>query len=156
MRLINLILLIVLVALVIFSSINWQAITEPVPLSLLFSDTEAPLGLILLTITGLLTLLFLGFVVYMQSSTLVTRRKLNKEVEEQRKLANKAELSRFTELRTFLEIELQQLKTQGADVHKKVEVRLSEVEIAVKGAVEESGASLSAYIGELGDRLNKK
>ncbi|HIE90216.1 MAG TPA: LapA family protein [Methylophilaceae bacterium] len=156
MRLINLILLIVLVALVIFSAINWQAITEPVPLSLLFSDTEAPLGLILLTITGLLTLLFLGFVVYMQSSTLVTRRKLNKEVEEQRKLANKAELSRFTELRTFLEIELQQLKTQGADVHKKVEVRLSEVEIAVKGAVEESGASLSAYIGELGDRLNKK
>jgi hypothetical protein len=92
----------------------------------------------------------------MQSSTLVTRRKLNKEVEEQRKLANKAELSRFTELRTFLEMELQQLKTQGADVHKKVEVRLSEVEIAVKGAVEESGASLSAYIGELGDRLNKK
>jgi uncharacterized integral membrane protein len=156
MRLINLILLIVLVALVIFSAINWQAITEPVPLSLLFSDTEAPLGLILLTITGLLTLLFLGFVVYMQSSTLVTRRKLNKEVEEQRKLANKAELSRFTELRTFLEMELQQLKTQGADVHKKVEVRLSEVEIAVKGAVEESGASLSAYIGELGDRLNKK
>ncbi|MEO1946628.1 MAG: LapA family protein, partial [Methylophilaceae bacterium] len=150
MRLINLILLIVLVALVIFSAINWQAITEPVPLSLLFSDTEAPLGLILLTITGLLTLLFLGFVVYMQSSTLVTRRKLNKEVEEQRKLANKAELSRFTELRTFLEMELQQLKTQGADVHKKVEVRLSEVEIAVKGAVEESGASLSAYIGELG------
>jgi uncharacterized integral membrane protein len=156
MRLINLILLIVLVALVIFSAINWQAITEPVPLSLLFSNTEAPLGLILLTITGLLTLLFLGFVVYMQSSTLVTRRKLNKEVEEQRKLANKAELSRFTELRTFLEMELQQLKTQGADVHKKVEVRLSEVEIAVKGAVEESGASLSAYIGELGDRLNKK
>jgi uncharacterized integral membrane protein len=156
MRLINLILLIVLVALVIFSAINWQAITEPVPLSLLFNNTEAPLGLILLTITGLLTLLFLGFVVYMQSSTLVTRRKLNKEVEEQRKLANKAELSRFTELRTFLEMELQQLKTQGADVHKKVEVRLSEVEIAVKGAVEESGASLSAYIGELGDRLNKK
>ncbi len=156
MRLINLILLIVLVALVIFSAINWQAITEPVPLSLLFSDTEAPLGLILLTITGLLTLLFLGFVVYMQSSTLVTRRKLNKEVEEQRKLANKAELSRFTELRTFLEIELQQLKTQGADVHKKVEARLSEVETAVKGAVEDSGASLSAYIGELGDRLNKK
>ncbi|MEO1956993.1 MAG: LapA family protein [Methylophilaceae bacterium] len=156
MRLINLILLIVLVALVIFSAINWLAITKPVPLSLLFSDVEAPLGLILLTITGLLTLLFLGFVVYMQSSTLVTRRKLNKEVEEQRKLANKAELSRFTELRTFLEIELQQLKAQGADVHKKVEARLSEVETAVKGAVEDSGASLSAYIGELGDRLNKK
>ena len=128
----------------------------PVPLSLLFGDVEAPLGLILLAATGLLALLFLGFVVYMQSSTLVIRRKLNKEVEEQRKLANEAEASRFTELRTYLETELQQLKAQGSEVHEKVEARLSEIEAVVKGVVEESGTSLSAYIGELGDRLDKK
>ena len=156
MRIINFILLIALVALVIFAAINWQAIMAPVPLSLLFGDVEAPLGLILLAATGLLALLFLGFVVYMQSSTLVIRRKLNKEVEEQRKLANEAEASRFTELRTYLETELQQLKAQGSEVHEKVEARLSEIEAVVKGVVEESGTSLSAYIGELGDRLDKK
>ena len=123
MRIINFILLIALVALVIFAAINWQAIMAPVPLSLLFGNVEAPLGLILLAATGLLALLFLGFVVYMQSSTLVIRRKLNKEVEEQRKLANEAEASRFTELRTYLETELQQLKAQGSEVHEKVESR---------------------------------
>jgi uncharacterized integral membrane protein len=155
-RLINLILLIVMVALVIFAAINWQAIMTPVPLSLLFGEAEAPLGLILLAATGLLALLFLGFVVYMQSSTLVLRRKLNKEVEEQRKLANEAEASRFTELRTYLETELAQLKAQSAEVHQKVESRLSEAETALKAVVEESGTSLSAYIGELGDRLDKK
>lgn len=156
MRIINFILLIALVALVIFAAINWQAIMAPVPLSLLFGNVEAPLGLILLAATGLLALLFLGFVVYMQSSTLVIRRKLNKEVEEQRKLANEAEASRFTELRTYLETELQQLKAQGSEVHEKVESRLTEIETVVKGVVEESGTSLSAYIGELGDRLDKK
>jgi len=156
MRIINFILLIALVALVIFAAINWQAIMAPVPLSLLFGNVEAPLGLILLAATGLLALLFLGFVVYMQSSTLVIRRKLNKEVEEQRKLANEAEASRFTELRTYLETELQALKAQGSEVHEKVETRLSEIETVVKGVVEESGTSLSAYIGELGDRLDKK
>ena len=156
MRIINFILLIALVALVIFAAINWQAIMAPVPLSLLFGNVEAPLGLILLAATGLLALLFLGFVVYMQSSTLVIRRKLNKEVEEQRKLANEAEASRFTELRTYLETEWQQLKAQGSEVHEKVESRLTEIETVVKGVVEESGTSLSAYIGELGDRLDKK
>ena len=156
MRIINFILLIALVALVIFAAINWQAIMAPVPLSLLFGNVEAPLGLILLAATGLLALLFLGFVVYMQSSTLVIRRKLNKEVEEQRNLANEAEASRFTELRTYLETELQQLKAQGSEVHEKVESRLTEIETVVKGVVEESGTSLSAYIGELGDRLDKK
>ena len=41
-------------------------------------------------------------------------------------------------------------------VHEKVETRLSEIQTVLKGVVEESGTSLSAYIGELGDRLDKK
>jgi uncharacterized integral membrane protein len=156
MKLINSILFIVLVALVVFAAVNWQAIITPVPLSLLFSDTTAPLGLILLAATALLGILFLGFVVYMQSSTLMLRRKLNKELEEQRKLADQAEASRFTELRTYLEAELQKLNTQSSEVHQKVEARLAEVETSVNSKVEETGRTLSAYIGELEDRLEKK
>jgi uncharacterized integral membrane protein len=57
MRIINFISLIALVALVIFAAINWQAIIAPVSLSLLFGNVEAPLGLILLAVTGLLALL---------------------------------------------------------------------------------------------------
>lgn len=156
MKFLNFILLIVLVALVIFAALNWQAIITPIPLSLLFMDAEAPLGLILLAATGLLTLLFLGFVVYMQSSTLMTRKRLNREVEEQRKLANDAEASRLTELRIYLETELKQLSAQNSDTLQKVEARLAEVETALKSAMEETGTSLSAYIGELGDKLEKK
>lgn len=156
MKFINFLLLIIIVTLVIFAAVNWHAIMTPVPLSLLFMDADAPLGLILLAVTGLIALLFLGFVVYMQSSTLMIRRKLNKEVEEQRKLANEAESSRFTELRTYLETELQQLKSQSTEIHQKIDTRLSQVEAVLKGAVEETGTSLSAYIGELEDRLEKK
>ena len=156
MKFLNFILLIALVTLVIFASLNWQAIITPIPLSLLFMDAEAPLGLILLAATGLLTLLFLGFVVYMQSSTLMTRKRLNREVEEQRKLANDAEASRLTELRTYLATELKQLSAQNSDIHQKVETRLTEIETALKGTMEETGTSLSAYIGELGDKLETK
>jgi len=138
MKFLNFILLAVLLMLVIFAVLNWNAIVTPIPLSLLFTDANAPLGLILLAITGLLTLLFLGFVIYMQSSTLMLRKRLNRELEEQRRLADDAEASRFTELRNYLEM------------------RLGEIELSVKASVEESGTTLSAYIGELEDRLEKK
>lgn len=156
MKLVNLLLLIILIALVIFAALNWQAIITPVPLALLFTTAEAPLGLILLSVTALLTLLFLGFVVYMQSSTLMIRRKLNKEVEEQRNLANEAEASRFTELKTYLESELKMLNAKSGDIHEKLETRLTEAETVLKGVVEETGKTLSAYIGELDDRIEKK
>ncbi len=156
MKIINFILLIAMLALVVFAAVNWQAIITPVPLSLLFAEANAPLGLILLAATALLALLFLGFVVYMQSSTLMIRRKLNKEVEEQRKLANEAESSRFTELRTYLEGELQKINSQNSEVRQQLETRLTEIQTSVQSKVEETGTSLSAYIGELEDRLDKK
>jgi len=156
MKLINLLLFIVLIALVIFAALNWSAIMTPVPLALLFTTAEAPLGLILLSVTALLTLLFLGFVVYMQSSTLMIRRKLNKEVEEQRKLANEAEASRYTELRSYLENELQRINVQNSENQQKIEARFGEIEASLKGSVEETGKTLSAYIGELDDRIDKK
>jgi len=156
MRIINFIILITLVTLVIFAAINWHAIMAPVPLSLLFRDAEAPLGLILLSVTGLLTLLFLSFLVYMQSSTILLRKRLNRELAAQRELADKAEASRFTELRTFLEAELLRIKAQGTEIHEKVVAQLSATETVLKSTVEESATSLSAYIGELKDRLEQK
>ena len=156
MRLINFILLFVLVTLIIFAAINWQAIVTPMLLSLLFANIEAPLGLVLLSITGLLLLLFLGFIVYMQSSTLIIRRKLTKALEAQRKLADDAEVSRITELRRYLETELQALKVQSTEVHQQTESHLAALEASVKDSVEETGRTLSAYIGELEDRMENK
>lgn len=156
MKFLNVVLLIILVALVIFAALNWSAIVTPIPLSLLFTNMDAPLGLILLSVTGILVLLFLSFVVYMQSSTILLRKRLNSELAAQRELADKAEASRFTELRTYLETELQSLKTQNTGTHQQVEARLAETEAAVKAVVEETGRTLSAYIGELEDRLEKK
>lgn len=156
MRIINFISLIALVALVIFAAINWQAIIAPVSLSLLFGNAEAPLGLILLSVTGLLGLLFLSFLVYMQSSTILLRKRLNRELAAQRELADKAEASRFTELRTFLEAESLRIKAQGTEIHEKIVAQLYATETVLKSTVEESTTSLSAYIGELEDRLEQK
>ena len=55
----TLLILIVLGVLSIFALINWSAFTAQTSLSVGFATVEAPLGLILLGITGLLALLFL-------------------------------------------------------------------------------------------------
>jgi uncharacterized integral membrane protein len=156
MKFLNVVLLIILITLVIFAALNWSAIVAPISVSLLFTHMNAPLGLILLSATGILVLLFLSFVVYMQSSTILLRKRLNSELAVQRELADKAEASRFTELRTYLATELQSLKTQNTAIQMQTEVRLAQTESAVKAVVEETGITLSAYIGELEDRLEKK
>lgn len=62
---------IVLGVLIVFALINWSAFMSQTTLSVGFTTVEAPLALILIGIAGLLTLLFLIYVVYLQSSALL-------------------------------------------------------------------------------------
>ncbi len=152
----SLFIVIVLGLLTAFAAVNWNAIMAPTGLSLIFTTIHAPLGLILLSMAILLIVLFLGYVVYMQSSVIMARRRLTRDLDEQRKLANEAEASRFTELRSYLQKELELLNGQSTDVHTKLDARINDLEVAVKATVEETGKTLSAYIGELEHRLENK
>ena len=95
--------------LAIFTVLNWQAFIAPTTLSLVFTEVQAPLGLVMLVITGLLAALFLLYVAYLQSTTLLESRRFARELQSQRQLADAAEASRFTELRTVLEERLRHL-----------------------------------------------
>ena len=91
----TLLILIVLGAVALFAAINWKAFMAPTTLSVVFANVEAPLGLILLVVVGLLTLLFLLYVVYLQSSVLMENRRNARELQAQRELAEQAETSRY-------------------------------------------------------------
>lgn len=153
MQLRNIMLIFILSVLVIFAAINWSAIMAPTTISLIFTTIQAPLGLILLTITALLAVFFLAFIVYMQSTMLMERQRLAREMETQRALANQAESSRFTELRSYLENELQQLNNRHQESQHIMAAKITQLEKALSESIEQTGNSLSAYIGELEDRL---
>ena len=144
MQLRNILLIFILSVLVIFAAINWSAIVEPTSISLIFTTVQAPLGLILLTITALLAVFFLTFVVYMQSSILMERQRLSRDLETQRQLANQAEASRFSELHAYLETELQQLATRDQDMQNHIETRLTTLEQTLNATIEQTGITLSA------------
>jgi uncharacterized integral membrane protein len=145
MKLSTVLFLLVLAIVAGFSLANWRVITAPTDISLLVTTIQAPLGLILLGLMLLVTVLFLAFLVYLQTTVLIESRRHARELDAQRQLADQAEASRFTDLRGFVEQEL-----------KGVVARIDRSNEELKAAVERSGNTLAAYIGELEDRLERR
>ncbi|MHB1247197.1 MAG: LapA family protein [Sulfuriferula sp.] len=155
MKVRTLLLLVVLGLIAVFSALNWSAFMTPTTLSLGFSTVQAPLGLIMLGVLILLTAFFLVFVVYLQTSVLLDTRRQAREMQANRELTEKAETSRFIELRTFMESEMKRQTEQNAASKAAVLTRIDQLDRDVLSAIEQSGNSVSAFVGQLEDRLER-
>jgi hypothetical protein len=155
MRAPTLLLLLVLTGIVVFAGVNWGVITAPTTISLLVTDIQAPLGLIMFGLTVLVTVLFLIFAAYLQTTVLLDARRHSRELQAQRELADKAEASRFTDLRNYLDMELRKLGEQMAESRLGVIARVDLAQQDLRTTIEESGNSLAAHVGELEDRLER-
>lgn len=159
MKLRTIVLLLLLAGVAAFSALNWEAFITPTRLSLGVAEVQAPLGVIMLGIVGVLTTFFLIFLVYVQASALLESRRHAHELQANRELADKAEASRFTELRTFLEAELQKLANRpaaAASTDAALLARIDRLENDLQTAFEQSANSVAACIGELEDRLERR
>ena len=141
MTLRSLIFVLVFGALAAFVLVNWSVLNEPTTLSLAFAEVQAPLGVVMLGFVVVVTLLFLGYIVYLQMSGLLETRRHGKELQTQRALADQAEASRFTELRGFLEAEFARQAVRQAELDTALRARLDTLEQQVKIAVEQQGYS---------------
>jgi hypothetical protein len=146
-------LLFLLAAVTLFTALNWSAFTTPTRLTLIVTTVEAPLGMLMLILTAAIIVAFLVFVVYLQASTALETRRLTKELQNQRELADRAEASRFTELRSFLTQELAGLRTFSTEADAKLVSRVDAAEQALRTDIEHAGNTLAAYIGEFEHRL---
>lgn len=151
----TIVMLLALACVALFAAVNWSAIMAQTTLSFIFTSVQAPLGLILLAVTALLAVLFLAYIVTMQTSVILETRRLNKELQSQRKLAEQAEASRFTELRHYLANELQAMAQANASATAGMEARLRETDQNLRATLEQTGNSLAANIGELDDRMQR-
>ena len=125
---------------------NFSYLAQTVPMSLGFTSVDAPLGLILMALTALMAVVFIAYVIAMQGTWLLEARAHAKEMAVQRELADKAEASRFTELRVAIEA-----------LHKDEERRLMErmdvLESHLHARAQESDNSTAAYVGQLEQQL---
>ncbi len=138
-----------------FALLNWSAFTAPTTLSLVFTEVQAPLGLIMLVVTGFFSGLFLVYILFQQAGVILEARRYAKELTTHRELADKAEASRFTEMRAFLEAELRRLEAQRATDTSELAARFEASERQLREKLGEATLTLSAYIGEVEDKLDR-
>ena len=148
-------LMLLLAAIVVFTLLNWQAILSPTSLSLGVADIQAPLGLIMLGLMVCISVLFLLYIVYLQTSVFLETRRHNKEMHANRVLADQAEASRFTKLNIFLESEIKKQTSLASENRIALLARIEQLERELRLTIEQSTNSLSASIGELEDRVEK-
>lgn len=153
MNLRSLFLLLVLSTIAAFAVLNWSVFITPTDLNLLVTSVHAPLGLVMLGLLGFLFALFLAYVVYLQTTVLIDSRAHAKELAANRRLADVAEASRFTELREYLDGELKRLGQGNQQSREEVLERVSALERSVQLAIEQSGNSLAASLGEMDERM---
>ncbi len=155
MKIRSLLFILIVVAISAFAILNWNVFVTPTTLSLGVTDIQAPLGLVMLGVLAFVAVIFLVFVVYLQSTVLLDGRQHAKELQSNRKLADQAEASRFTELRSFLEVELKKQATQNTETHASLLNRIDMLGREVRLSVEQSGNSLAASLGEIEDKLDR-
>ncbi|MBU0589522.1 MAG: LapA family protein [Gammaproteobacteria bacterium] len=148
-------LMLLLAAIAVFTLLNWQAILSPTSLSLGVADIQAPLGLIMLGLMVTISVLFLLYIVYLQTSVFLETRRHNKEMHANRVLTDQAEASRFTKLNVFLESEIKKQTSLASENRAALLARIEQLERELRLTIEQSTNSLSASLGELEDRVEK-
>lgn len=139
-----------------FAALNWSEIIRPSPL--LFGPVvmDAPLGAILLGLLALAVLVFALSAASMRTSTLLESRHHYKELEAQRALADKAEASRFTELRTHFDTHMQGLRERDAIAASELERARLDNQREIRTQLEQINRTVSARLNELEHRLESR
>ena len=136
-----------------FAVLNVDEFTRTSTLNLGVTTMQLPLGLVMLMLLMVALLVFLVTTLYMHSSNLLENRKHAKLLTTQRELADKAEASRFTELRLYLESQSAVAVQQKRDTLTALEARLAQTEKLLLNRLEQSDNTTAAYWGQNDDAL---
>ncbi len=152
-RTIALVVFVLLVA--AFVALNVDEFTRVSVLSLGFTSVSVPLGMVMLLLLAVATVVFLGLTIYMQSTNLIETRQYARQLTAQRELADKAEASRFTELRNFLEAQAAAEQRREAAADMVLSERFAQQNKLIMSRLEQTDNALAAYMGQLEDRLER-
>lgn len=154
MRTSTFLLLLVLAAIGLFAALNWPAFNQPTTLSLGFTAVTAPIGLIMLGLLVAVSAIFLAYLVTLQTSVLLETRRHARELQSHRALADQAEASRFTELRKFIESELNARTARDAEMHNSLLAKMDRMDESLRIALQDSNNTMAAYMGQMEERLD--
>lgn len=142
----SLLLLLVCAAVIVFVGANWGAMNQPMDLSLVVTDIHAPLGLVLLGLMVVLAVVFVVVIAYTQGVALVESRRHARELAAQRELADRAEASRFTELRAHMDEEIKRLKDTVGLQGREMMSRIDRAEVGLREPIDTEVGQLTRAV----------
>lgn len=154
MRTIFLVIAILLVA--AFVTLNVDEFTRVSVLSLGFATIQVAPGMVMLLLLVAVTVVFLATTLFIQSTHLMESRRTSRELNTQRELADKAEASRFTELRSYLEVQALAAQQRESAMGAVLSERFARQQQALLLRMEQSDNTLAAFMGQLEERLERR
>lgn len=149
-------LVLAILAVAAFAALNWSEFTRESPLLFGAVVMDAPLGLIMLGLLGLAVLGFIVSAATMRTTNLLESRQHYKSLEAQRDLADKAEASRFTDLRQHLDTQLRELRQRDAIAATEFEKAMVGSQRELRTQLEQMNRMLVTRMGELENRLDAR
>lgn len=147
------VLLLVLLVVGAFAALNWGEITRPTQLSFGAGLIDAPLGLTMLAILGVAMILFVIAGAAAETRNLVESRHYAREIERHRELSDRAEASRFTDLRQHLDAQLKELRQRDAIAATELEKSRLESQREIRTQLDAMNRVLATRLSELEQRF---
>jgi uncharacterized membrane protein YccC len=146
---------IVLAVLVVaaIAALNWSEFTRPEQLSFGVTTATVPIGTLMLVLMGIVLAVFLVSSAIQESRYLLDHRRHTRALHAQRELAEKAEASRFTDLRTQLDTHLRESKQRDAMVATEFEKRLMQSHNELRAQLERMHQMIATRLGEIESRV---
>ena len=129
--------------------------TSPLTFGLVVVE-QAPLGLIMLGVLGVVLLVYLIGGALQDSRHLTESSRLARSLQAQRDLADKAETSRFTDLRQQLDAHLRENRQRDTIASTEFEKGMLQSQRDLRNQLEQINRTLDARLGELEGRLETR
>ncbi len=156
MRFRTIILVLAILLIAGFVALNVDEFTRVSVLSLGFTTIQVSLGLVMLLLLVVTLVVFLASTLYMQSKHMLEARTHTRELNTQRELADKAEASRFTELRAYLEEQTLAEQRRESALGIVLADRFAQQQQVLMARMEQMDYTLAAHMGQLEDRLTNR
>jgi TolA-binding protein len=152
-------LIVLLVAILLvsgFAALNWPEFIRSTPLSFGLFVMDAPLGLILLSLLGITLLAYLVSTAHLQTVSLLDTRQHAREMQAQRDLADKAEASRFTDLRQHLDAQMREIRQRDAISATETEKAVMQGQRELRAQLEALNRTLNTRLAEIESRVDAR
>src|SRR5215207_173921 len=139
-----------------FAALNWPEFTRNTTLNFGLLRMDAPLGAILLGLLGLLLLFSLISSASLRSRMMLTENRYTRDLQVQRDLADKAEASRFTELRQYLDTHFRNSRERDPLLSAEFEKSMMQSQRDLRAQLDQMMRGIDARLSSLESRFESR